>query len=241
MVLEAEMGNRADNAIIMAAGMSSRFAPVSDKTPKSLITVRGEVLIERQIQQLHATGISEVIVVTGYMAEKLAYLKDKFGVILIYNHEYCSRNNNASIYAAKEYLGNSYICSADNYFMQNPFVEECDEAYYAGVFVEGETDEWCIHTDEDGFIDHVTIGGADSWIMLGHAFWNKQYSKTFLDILTREYNAPRTAKLLWEGIYMEHLDILKMKLKKYPDNFIYEFDTVEELRRFDGNFTYYFW
>ncbi len=42
---------RVDNAIIMAAGTSSRFAPLSYETHKGLLTVRGEVLIERQIRQ----------------------------------------------------------------------------------------------------------------------------------------------------------------------------------------------
>lgn len=36
----------------MAAGTSSRFAPLSYETHKSLLTVRGEVLIERQIRQI---------------------------------------------------------------------------------------------------------------------------------------------------------------------------------------------
>lgn len=40
------------NAVIMAAGTSSRFAPLSYEKPKALIRVKGEVLIERQIMQL---------------------------------------------------------------------------------------------------------------------------------------------------------------------------------------------
>ncbi|MFR0795988.1 MAG: hypothetical protein ACLSHG_06355 [Oscillospiraceae bacterium] len=32
-----------DNAVIMAAGMSSRFAPLSDEKPKALLKVKGEV------------------------------------------------------------------------------------------------------------------------------------------------------------------------------------------------------
>ena len=39
---------KVDNAIIMAAGTSSRFAPLSFERPKALIEVRGEILIERQ-------------------------------------------------------------------------------------------------------------------------------------------------------------------------------------------------
>jgi len=40
---------RVRNAVIMAAGLSSRFAPISYEKPKGILVVRGEVLIERQI------------------------------------------------------------------------------------------------------------------------------------------------------------------------------------------------
>ena len=74
-----------DNAIIMAAGLSSRFAPLSYETPKGLIEVKNEVLIERQVNQLHSAGINEIYVITGYMAEKFQYLVDKLSVKLIHN------------------------------------------------------------------------------------------------------------------------------------------------------------
>ena len=41
------MGYKVDNAIIMAAGTASRFAPLSYEKPKALIEVKGEILIER--------------------------------------------------------------------------------------------------------------------------------------------------------------------------------------------------
>ena len=56
---------KVDNAIILAAGVSSRFAPISYERPKALIEVKGEVLIERQIRQLKEAGIPEIYVVTG--------------------------------------------------------------------------------------------------------------------------------------------------------------------------------
>lgn len=40
-----------DNAVILAAGLSSRFAPISYERPKGLLRVRGDILIERQIEQ----------------------------------------------------------------------------------------------------------------------------------------------------------------------------------------------
>lgn len=79
---------KVNNAIIMAAGTASRFAPLSFEVHKALIEVKGEVLIERQIRQLKEAGINEVIIVTGYKAEQFEYLKDKFGVKLIHNLDY---------------------------------------------------------------------------------------------------------------------------------------------------------
>ena len=212
------MRYQADNAVIMAAGTSSRFAPLSFERPKALIEVRGEVLIERQIRQLREAGIGEIIVVTGYKAEQFAYLADRFGVRLVHNPDYLTRNNNASIWAAREQIRNTYVCSSDNYFTVNPFAREVDDAYYAAVYAPGETKEWCMTEGPDGYIDSVTVGGSHAWYMLGHTFWSEDFSRRFLEILERIYDLPETAGLLWESIYMAHLDRLKMRIRRYPDD-----------------------
>lgn len=223
---------RVDNAIIMAAGTASRFAPISYEKPKALITVKGEVLIERQIRQLKEAGIHEIIVVTGYKAEQFEYLRKKLGVTLVHNPEYLTKNNHSSIYAVKDYLKNSYICSSDNYFLQNPFENEVENSFYSCVFAKGKTQEWCI-SEKNGWIENVVVGGKDSWVMLGHVFWSKSFSEKFISILEEEYNRPETADKLWETIYIEHIKELPLAIKKYPDDYIFEFDTLDELREFD--------
>lgn len=227
---------KVDNAIILAAGMSSRFAPISYEKPKALIKVKGEILIERQIRQLKEAGINEIIVVTGYKKEKFLYLKEKFDVKLIYNKDYNKRNNNSSIYAAKNYLKNSYICSSDNYFIENPFELYLENSFYSSIYVDGYTDEWCIESDENGLIKNVKVGGQNSWIMLGHVFWTSEFSKKFIEILENEYEREETKDKLWERIYIDHIDNLKMYICKYPDNFIFEFDSLDELRKFDETY-----
>lgn len=227
---------KVNNAIIMAAGTASRFAPLSSEVHKALIEVKGEVLIERQIRQLKEAGIDEVIIVTGYKAEQFEYLKEKFGVTLIHNPDYLTRNNNASIWVIRDFLKNSYICSSDNYFFNNPFEAEVDDCYYSAVYAEGETDEWCIEQDNDGRIKNVVVGGKDSWVMLGHVFWSEEFSKKFLSILEAEYDQSETADKLWESIYIDHINEFDMKIKKYPSDFIFEFDTLDELREFDTSY-----
>ena len=87
--------------------------------------------------------------------------------------------------------------------------------------------------DDEGYIDSIRGGGSDAWYMLGHTFWSREFSRRFLEILTAEYDQAETADKLWESIFMEHLDVLKMKIRKYPENFIFEFDSLDELRAFD--------
>ena len=227
---------KVENAVIMAAGTSSRFAPLSYEMPKGLITVKGEVLIERQIRQLREAGINDIYVVTGFKAEEFAYLADKFGIKLVHNPYYDTKNNNASIKAVEDILSNTYVCSADNYFNRNPFTDTVDTAYYAAVYSDGPTNEWCMETDSEGWINKVTVGGENAWYMLGHTFWDKEFSDTFMQIFDSIYDDPSTADKLWESIYMEHLEQLHMKIKKYPSDFIFEFDTLDELRTFDKSY-----
>ena len=84
-----------DNAVILAAGFSSRFAPLSLHTPKALLKVKGEILIERQIRQLQEAGIRDIYVVTGYLGQQFDYLRERAGVSLIENKEYQVRNNHS--------------------------------------------------------------------------------------------------------------------------------------------------
>lgn len=225
-----------DNAIILAAGYASRFTPISDICPKALLLVKGEILIERQIRQLLEANIPEVYVVTGYKKELFTYLENKYPVKLIENKEYESRNNHSSIYAARKHLKNSYICSADNYFPKNPFTPTTERPFYSALYGKGPTDEYCLTTDSQNRITDVVIGGHDSWYMLGHVCVDNSFSEKFLEYLEAVYPLEETKPLLWEHLYMQHLDTLTLYMKKYPAGAILEFDTLTDLAAFDPHY-----
>ena len=115
--LEALLPYKVDNAVIMAAGLSSRFVPLSLEKPKGLLIVKDEVLIERQIEQLQEAGIREIVLVLGYKKEAFFYLEDKYkGIHIVINPEYNIKNNTHTLYLARDFIRNSYICSSDDYF-----------------------------------------------------------------------------------------------------------------------------
>lgn len=227
---------RVDNAIILAAGLSSRFAPISYEKPKGLLKVRGEVLIERQIEQLVSAGITDITIVVGYKKEYFFYLEEKYGVRFVVNDYYATRNNHSSLMMVRDRLRRTYVCSSDNYFVENPFEPYAYGAYYASQFVEGPTDEWCLRTGANGRITGVTVGGADSLIMLGHVFFDEEFSRGLVAVLEEEWGKPATADKLWEDLFVEHLDELSMVAREYPEGVVHEFDSLDDLRAFDPQF-----
>lgn len=167
------------NAIIMAAGTSSRFVPLSVERPKGLVEVKGEILIERQIRQLKEAGITDITLVVGYKAEMFAYLRDKYAVDIVYNEDFARYNNTSSLIRVIEKLGNTFICSSDNYFPENVFTRESVDSYYSALYAEGKTNEYCLITDAEGQITDVKVGGHDSWYMVGHVFLTMSFLRNF--------------------------------------------------------------
>ena len=227
---------KVDNAIILAAGMSTRFAPLSYEKPKGLLNVKGEVLIERQIKQLHAVGIKDITLVVGYMKEKMFYLEEKYGVEIIINEDYYKYNNTSSMILIENRLSNTYICSSDNYFVKNPFEKYVYKGYYSAVYEDGYTDEYCIVYDKKERIVDVQIGGKDSWVMLGHVYFDREFSNKFSSILKSEYNKQVVKEGLWEDLYIKFIKELDLSIRKYDKEIIREFDSLVELRECDKDY-----
>lgn len=230
---------KVDNAIIMAAGFGLRSLPLSRVVPKGLYKVRGEILIERQIKQLKEAGINEIIVVVGYLKEKFEYLAEKYGVILVENNDYYRYNNISSIYVAKEYLKNSYICCSDNYFNINVFKDYVYDSYYSCKYTEDYADEYCVTKTNGEYIAEIHKGGSQAWYTIGEAYFSKSFSNTFLKHLEVEYSEPDTKKMLWDDFHIKHIDELPILLVKYTDEIVQEFDTVEDVIAFDPDFAAY--
>lgn len=234
------MEHKIDNAVILAAGMSTRFVPLNYEKPKGLLEVHGEPLIERQIRQLKEKGINEIIIVVGHMKERFEYLAGKYGVILISTDDFAERNNHASVYAARDYLKNTIITSSDLYFSENIFQRYAYDAYYCTIYHPGKTAERGIETDEDDRIVKTMYGDKcyDIWVTLGYAFFSKRFSENYIRIMEKEFDLPETANKFWADIQDHHLDDLFMYAKRCDAGIIHEFDSLEELREFDGRYVY---
>lgn len=228
---------KVDNAIIMAAGLSSRFVPLSLEKPKGLLSVKGEILIERQIKQLLDVGINDITIVVGYKKEAFYYLKEKFGVKIIINECYATKNNIETLYLVRHLLKNTYICSSDDYFTTNPFssYEEC--SFYSAEHITKPTNEWYITRDKDNNITDVHISGTEGDIMLGAVFYDKTFSIAFVPLIEMAHKSKHYNNKLWEQLFMDNVkELPPMKVKVYPKDTIFEFDSLEDLRLFDAKY-----
>lgn len=126
------------NAIILAAGFGMRMVPINTETSKGLLEVDCEPLIERLIKQLHEVDVKEIYIVVGFMKEQYEYLIDEYGVELIVNSEYASKNNLHSMKLAVNHLSNSYIVPCDIWCENNPFQRH---ELYSWYMVSDEVDE----------------------------------------------------------------------------------------------------
>jgi CTP:phosphocholine cytidylyltransferase-like protein len=224
---------KVDSALILAAGMSSRLAPLSYDKPKALLIVKGEVLIERQIRQLQEAGIKDITIVVGYMKEKFFYLEKRFQVEIVINDEYHIKNNTSSIIRVKDRLKNTYIVYSDLYFTKNVFKSHVYASYYPSKMQYGYSNDYAYTADRNGRITSMMTYSCDELGLVGEIYLDRETSSRFVFHLEKEYQIPTVQQELLDNVLMRHLDDLAIYAKVYDKNTVYEFDTFEELREFD--------
>lgn len=229
---------RVKHAVILAAGLSTRFAPLSFEKPKALFKVRGEVLIERLIRQLRSAGIEDIRVVVGHMKEQFYYLEDAFGVRLIENPDYLKRNNHASLrIALKDIDDGVYVCSSDQYYADSPFSGYEQNTFFSAVDYCADSDDHPVrlgsHNRIIGYESNVNKG---IWYLLGPAFLTSETVQRYKRILEHEYRLPGTAGKLWEQIAVEHCKELTLYARKLAGGSVHEFDYLDDLCAFDTDF-----
>lgn len=97
-------------AIILAAGLGSRLGEYTTERPKGMVQFFGEPLIGHQLNVLRSAGITDIVIVRGYRAEKI----DFAGVRYYHNPDYATTNMVATLFSAMpELVGDVIVLYAD--------------------------------------------------------------------------------------------------------------------------------
>lgn len=218
-------------AIILAAGFGMRMVPINTEMPKGLLEVNGEPLIERIIKQLHEVGIQEIYVVVGFMKEKYEYLMDEYGVELVVNPDYASKNNLHSLRLAKEHLENAYIVPCDIWCDRNPFHRhELYSWYMVSDLVENESNVRVNRKMELVTVPENVGGNA----MIGISYLVKEDADTVSARIEELCENPRYDGSFWEeALYHKNRMIVAARVVHSAD--VVEINTYEQLREIDSD------
>jgi len=93
-------------AVIMAAGLGTRFGKMTETVPKGFIECGGISMVERSIQTLIACGIERIIIGTGYLKGKYEALKEVYPQIeCVFSPRYAETNSMYTLWNCREVIG----------------------------------------------------------------------------------------------------------------------------------------
>ncbi len=219
------------NAVILAAGFGMRMVPINMETPKGLLEVDGEPLVERLICQLQEAGIQNICMVVGFMKEQYEYLMDEYGIELVVNPYYASRNNLHSLKLALKYLTNAYIVPCDIWCNKNPFSRnELYSWYMVNDLVDNESSVRVNRKMELVSVPDFMGGNG----MVGIAYLLEEQAAVVREQVGRFSQDSRYDGVFWEEtLYQKDRMIVKAKVVHSGD--VVEINTYEQLRELDEN------
>lgn len=232
--------NKANKAIIMAAGKGTRLYPLTMQIPKPMISVNGVRMIDTIIDALHYNQIYEIYVVVGYLKETFQVLLEKYkDIILIENPYYENSNNISSLYVAREHLDKCIILDGDqiiyNKDILNPVFEKSG---YCSMWTEDYTEEWLQSVKNNKVVFCSRIGGCKGWQLFGVSFWGEKEGTRLKELLELEFEQNKNTDIYWDDIamfyYPEEFDLGIRSIQKGD---IIEIDNYEELIKLDDSYT----
>lgn len=219
------------NAIILAAGFGMRMVPINTETPKGLLEIKRERLIERTIRQLHEVGITEIYVIVGFMKEQYEYLIDEYGVDLIVAPDYAAKNNLHSLKTATDHLSNSYIIPCDIWCEKNPYSRNELYSWYMVSDLVDDDSTVRVNRKQELVVQKEQAGGN---AMIGICYLLEAEAETVRERLEELGRDSRYDGAFWEEtLYQKDRMIVTARVVHAAD--AVEINTYEQLREIDSD------
>ena len=228
---------RVKRAVFIAAGFGSRLVPVTLNTPKPLVRVRGQRMIDSLLDAVVAIGIEEIYIVRGYLSEQFDQLLYKYPTIkFIENPAYNETNNISSALCAAYLLKNAYVFEADLVLCNKSLVTKYQySSNYLGVPVEV-TDDWCLFS-ERGRVTGVGLGGTNCHHMFGISYWNESDGARLSEHIKEVYQSPGGKERFWDQVALEYfIDEYDISIRECSFDDIVEIDTFRDLKALDKSY-----
>lgn len=102
-------------AVIMAAGMGTRFGKYTETIPKGFIPFKGKAMVLRSIETLISCGIEKIIIGTGYKKEVYEALSETYPqVVCCHSPRYAETNCLYTLWNCRDMVGDDDILMLDS-------------------------------------------------------------------------------------------------------------------------------
>ena len=228
-------------AVILAAGVASRLRPLTNDCPKCLLKVGNRSLLQRSMDALKQNGLSEFVIVTGYLHEQIEeFVKATYPdvkVTFIHNSIYDSTNNIYSLWLARPEADGEEILLLDSDLLYDPAIIRCvldapEENLLTLICHELGEEEMKVVVDANGAITALnkTCNPADA---IGESLGIERMGRSYTKALYEELEVMMEKEGLSNIFYERAFERLLPKGHTYKvldvtDLFSCELDTVED-------------
>lgn len=231
--------------VILAAGAGSRLKPLTDHMPKCLLKVGVKCILEMTIENLLATNNSEIIIVTGYLENKIReFIRERFPhlqITYIYNELYASTNNIYSLWLAKdEVLGHDMMMLDSDIVFDERIISKLQNSGYKNCLAlkrhEVHDEEIKVKTDAHGCVieigKEVNVSQAEGESIGIEIFGIEALTELYF-ILDRKVVTEKEVNQFYEAAFQELSDN-NLFIVDTTEYFCMEIDTEEDLKIAEG-------
>lgn len=224
-------------AVIMAAGLGTRFGAMTETMPKGFIEAGGKAMVVRSIETLLACGIKRIIIGTGYHREAYETLAARHPQIeCVFSPRYAETNSMYTLYNCRHVIGNDdfLLLESDIIFSRNAITHLLEDAHSDIMLITPVTkfqDQYYVEHDKDGILTRCSTDKT-ALNASGELVGIHKLSSTFYKQMCREYekiveDKPKLGyeyQLLWMSQHGNPVFVLNA-----PDVAWYEIDDADDL------------
>ena len=188
-------------AVIMAAGMGTRFGSMTEERPKGFIEAGGKAMVVRSIETLIDCGIERIIIGTGYLREAYEELAAKYPQIeCCFSPRYAETNSMYTLYNCRDVIGSyDFLLLESDLVLEKRAITALLDCPQPDVLlitpVTKFQDQYYVERNADGVLTNCSVNKEDvnaSGELVGiHKLSNTFYKKMCADYATKVDEKPK--------------------------------------------------